>query len=209
LRSSTYGNVKVMFPMISGLGELLEAKEVLEEVRQTLSREEIEYNPNMEVGIMIEVPSAVVLADVLAGEVDFFSIGTNDLIQYSLAIDRVNERVAHMYEPLHPAVLRMVKTVVEAGHAAGITVSMCGEMAGDPICAPILLALGLDELSMPNTAVPRIKRLIRMTSMNECQEYLDTILKCRTVNEVNRFVEEVIIKRFAIHPDVVARGIRE
>ncbi|MBW2091733.1 MAG: phosphoenolpyruvate--protein phosphotransferase, partial [Deltaproteobacteria bacterium] len=180
---------------------LLEAKQVIEEVRRELDREKIEYDPNMEIGIMIEVPSAVILADVLAQEVDFFSIGTNDLIQYSLAIDRVNEQVAHMYEPLHPAVLRMIKSIVTAGHEAGITVSMCGEMAGDPICAPILLALGLDELSMPNRAVPRIKRLIRMTSMKECQEYLDTILNFRTVAEVNKFVEDVLSKRFLFHPE--------
>jgi len=201
LRTSVYGTVKIMFPMISGLGELLEAKQVIEEVRRELDREKIEYDPNMEIGIMIEVPSAVILADVLAQEVDFFSIGTNDLIQYSLAIDRVNEQVAHMYEPLHPAVLRMIKSIVTAGHEAGITVSMCGEMAGDPICAPILLALGLDELSMPNRAVPRIKRLIRMTSMKECQEYLDTILNFRTVAEVNKFVEDVLSKRFLFHPE--------
>ncbi len=200
LKASKYSNVKIMFPMISGLGELLEAKQVLEDVRQELNREGVEYDPEMEVGIMIEVPSAVFLADVLAQEVDFFSIGTNDLIQYSLAIDRVNEQVAHMYEPLHPAVLRMIKFIVEAGHAAGITVSMCGEMAGDPICTPILIALGLDELSMPNRAIPRIKRLIRMTSKKECQEYLDTILNCRTVSEVNKFVENVLAKRFLFHP---------
>ncbi|MDY6852738.1 MAG: putative PEP-binding protein, partial [Thermodesulfobacteriota bacterium] len=164
----------------------------------------IEYDPNIEVGTMIEVPSAVAIADILAQEVDFFSLGTNDLIQYSLAIDRVNERVAHMYEPLHPAVLRLIQTVVQAAHTAGVRVGVCGEMAGDPVCAPILLGMGLDELSMTSVAIPRIKRLIRIASLKECQGYLNTVLRCRTTVEVNSFVQDVIIKRFSEHFDFMA-----
>ena len=140
--------------------------------------------------------SAVAIADILAEEADFFSLGTNDLIQYSLAIDRVNERVAHLYEPLHPGVLRLIMAAVQAAHTAGITVSVCGEMAGDPISAPILLGMGLDELSMTAVAIPRIKRLIRMATIEECQEYLNTILRCRTTLEVQQFVSDVMVKRF-------------
>ncbi|MEW5723886.1 MAG: phosphoenolpyruvate--protein phosphotransferase [Thermodesulfobacteriota bacterium] len=196
LRASAFGNIKVMFPMISGLQELLAAKEIVARVKEELDREGQPFDPNIQVGIMIEVPTAVAIADILAEEADFFSLGTNDLIQYSLAIDRVNERVAHMYEPLHPGVLRLIMAVVQAGHAAGITVSVCGEMAGDTISAPILIGMGLDELSMTSLAIPRIKRLIRMATLEECREYLETILRCRTTLEVHAFVQEVIVKRF-------------
>ncbi|MBU2550846.1 MAG: phosphoenolpyruvate--protein phosphotransferase, partial [Proteobacteria bacterium] len=197
LRASAFGHIKIMFPMISGLQEFLMARDILDQVRRDLDRDGIEYDPEIQIGTMIEVPSAVVIADILAAEADFFSLGTNDLIQYSLAIDRVNEHVAHMYEPLHPAVLRMIQAVAQAGHTAGIKVSVCGEMAGDPICVPILLGMGLDELSMTSLAIPRIKRLIRMANMAECQEYLNTVLRCRTTVEVRQFVDEVILKRFS------------
>jgi phosphotransferase system enzyme I (PtsI) len=139
----------------------------------------------------------VAIADILAQECDFFSLGTNDLIQYSLAIDRVNERVAHMYDPLHPGVLRMIQSVVQAGHTAGIKVSVCGEMAGDPTSVPILIGMGLDELSMTSLAIPRIKRLIRMATVEECREYLHTVLRLRTAVDVHRFVDEVIVPRFS------------
>lgn len=203
LRASAYGQVKIMFPMISGLQELLEAKKILAEVKEQLERDGLDYDPDVEVGTMIEVPSAVAIADILAQEADFFSIGTNDLIQYSLAIDRVNERVAHLYEPLHPAVLRMILAVVQAGHAAGIRVSVCGEMAADPVCVPILMGMGLDELSMNSGAIPRIKRVIRVANLAECRDYLDTVLRCRTTVEVHRFVQDVIVKRFIEHFDLV------
>ena len=196
LRASAYGKIKIMFPMISGLQELRLAKGILKEVRRELDLVGMPYDPDMEVGIMIEVPSAVAIAEFLAEECDFFSLGTNDLIQYSLAIDRVNERVAHMYEPLHPGVLRLIKSAVKAGHAAGIKVSVCGEMAADPVSAPILLGMGLDELSMSSLAIPRIKRLIRMATLEECKEYLDVVMKCKTTVDVHEFVHDVIAKRF-------------
>ncbi len=203
LRASATGLIKIMFPMISGLQELIEAKRILNEVKADLEHDGLDYDPDIEVGTMIEVPSAVVIADILAREADFFSIGTNDLIQYSLAIDRVNERVAHLYEPLHPAVLRMIYSVVQAGHKAGIKVNVCGEMAADPVCVPILLGMGLDELSMTSVAVPRIKKLIRQADLRECQEYLREVLLCRTTVEVNEFVQRVIVKRFIEHFDLV------
>lgn len=196
LRASAFGQIKIMFPMISGLQELRAAKMILEEVRTTLERDGLPYDHNLPIGIMIEVPSAVAIADILAQECSFFSIGTNDLIQYGLAIDRVNQRVAHMYEPLHPGVLRMIQSVVHAAHSAGISVAVCGEMAGDPVTAPILVGMGIDELSMTSVAIPRIKRLIRMTTMEECRRYLDTVMLCRTTEEVQLYMEQTVLSRF-------------
>jgi phosphotransferase system enzyme I (PtsI) len=145
---------------------------------------------------MIEIPSAVTLADILAKEVDFFSIGTNDLIQYSLAIDRVNEHVAYLYEPLHPAVLRVIKHVVDCGHNAGIKVGMCGEMAGEPLYVPILLGMGLDELSMNALSVLGVKKIIRSITYKESRELLDSIMGFSTASEIKSFVKEEMIKRF-------------
>ncbi|MEW6264713.1 MAG: phosphoenolpyruvate--protein phosphotransferase [Thermodesulfobacteriota bacterium] len=196
VRASAYGQVKIMFPMISGLQELRDARLILAEVQEDLDREGQDFDRNIQVGIMVEVPSAVAIADILAEEADFFSLGTNDLIQYSLAIDRVNERVAHMYDPLHPGVLRMILSVVKAGQTAGIPVAVCGEMAGDPVAVPFLVGMGLDELSMTSVSIPRIKRLIRMSTIEECRYYLDVAMRCRTTREVHQFVQEVIVKRF-------------
>lgn len=196
LRASAYGNVRVIFPMISSLSELIEVKRILHQVGQRLESDNIPFDKKLKIGVMIEVPSAVILADALAKEVDFFSIGTNDLIQYTLAIDRVNEHVAHMYEPLHPAILRMLKHVIEAGHGAGIDVGMCGEMAAEPTYVPILLGLGLDELSMNAFSIPWIKKMIRATTINESREFLREALSFTKVDHIKEFVKHEIAKRF-------------
>jgi phosphotransferase system enzyme I (PtsI) len=189
-------NVRIMFPMISGLGELHAAKDVLNQVKESLIQESIEVDQDLQVGIMIEVPSAVAVADLLANEVDFFSIGTNDLVQYALAIDRVNENVAHLYEPLHPAILRMVKQAADAGRFAGIPVSLCGELAAEPLYAPILLGFELDSLSMNPMAVPRVKKIIRNANLEESKVYLKEVLQLSTASKVNEYLCNLAWKRF-------------
>lgn len=196
LRAAVWGNVKVMFPMISGLKELRYAKALFHECQAELRREGVDFNPEIPYGIMVELPSAVMVAEFLAQEVDFFSIGTNDLIQYSLGIDRTNRYVSYLYQPLHPAVVRMIKHVVDAAHQAGIEVGLCGEMASDPFCVPILLGMGMDSLSMNPQAVPGIKRIIRQTRMDECTDLLKLVLESRTVSRTNRLVRDVIFQRF-------------
>ena len=192
LRASTYGKVRMMFPMISGVGELREAMAVVEEVRGELRRRRIPYDKEMPIGIMIEIPSAAIVADLLAREAGFFSIGTNDLIQYSLAIDRVNEHVSYLYEPLHPAILRLIRRVVEAGHDAGIPVSMCGEMAGEPFYSYALLGFGLDELSMNAAAIPRVKRILRKSVAYEAKEFAGSLLLHATAAEIGRALRKKV-----------------
>jgi len=188
LRASCYGRLRILLPLISSLSELQRVRSILHTIMEDLDREGIPFNPGVEVGIMIEVPSAVVMADSLAAEVDFFSIGTNDLIQYSLAIDRSNEHVAHMYEPLHPAVLRMISQTVVAGHDQGVEVSLCGEMAGDIVTAPVLLGLGLDELSMRPSAIPYVKRLLRHSCSRQLTDLGSKVLKCGDGGEVRNLL---------------------
>ncbi len=188
LRASAYGHIQLMFPMISGLQELLEAKKILGEVKDQLDREHVKYDRGVRVGIMIEIPSAVTMADDLAKHCDFFSIGTNDLIQYALAIDRVNEHVAYMYQPFHPAILRMIQDVVRAARKAGIKVALCGEMAGDPLSVFVLVGLGLDELSMNAQAIPMIKKIIRLISMEEARADLEDLLQLNMAEEVRKFI---------------------
>ncbi|MGM0539130.1 MAG: phosphoenolpyruvate--protein phosphotransferase, partial [Thermodesulfobacteriota bacterium] len=196
LRANQTGNMALMFPMISGLGELREVMAVLDQAKEELSREGLFFEPDMPVGIMVELPSAVMIADILAQHVDFFSIGTNDLIQYSLGIDRTNKYVSHLYQPLHPALLRSIKQVVDAGHKAGIEVSMCGEMASDPYCLPILIGMHVDSLSLNPQSIPWIKRILRKLTMEECSDLLTRILRLDSVSASNRLVRESIFKRF-------------
>ena len=196
LRASAYGDVRLLFPMVSGKTEIVEVKKVLSMVKKELSEKGIPYNRDMKTGIMIEVPSAALIADVLAREVDFFSIGTNDLIQYSLAIDRVNDAVSHLYEPLHPSVLRMIKMIVDAAHNAGIEVGMCGEMAGEPLYVPILLGMGLDELSMNAMAIPKNKRLIRQSSQEDCAAFASELLGLESANAIKKRAVEFLRRNY-------------
>ncbi|MCD6305474.1 MAG: phosphoenolpyruvate--protein phosphotransferase [Deltaproteobacteria bacterium] len=203
LRASAFGRIQMMFPMISGLQELLDARAILDQVRDDLDREGIPYDADMEVGIMVEIPSAVAMAEILAHYVDFFSIGTNDLIQYALAIDRVNEHVAYMYQPFHPAILRMVQQVVNAAKNAGIHVSLCGEMAGDPLCTSILLAIGLDSLSMNARAIPLVKKVVRTIPMEQARADLEQIMRLNTASEVRAYLLRQTRKMF---PELQERG---
>lgn len=196
LRSSNYGPVRVMFPMISGVEEIRLTKKIFEEAKEELRKKNTPFDEDIQIGSMMEVPSAMTIADLLAEEVDFFSIGTNDLIQYSLAIDRVNEHVNYLYEPLHPAVLRIIKGVVDAAHTQGITVGMCGEMAGEPLYLPILVGLGLDELSMNALSILRVKSILRDISYKDCKEITDKALTISTAREIDNFVIEEMKRRF-------------
>src|SRR3954470_2802661 len=176
LRASVEGNVKMMYPMISSASEVDEANALVEEYKAELRRENVPFNENLQIGVMIEIPSAALAAEALAKKVKFFSVGTNDLIQYSLAVDRLNEKIAHLYEPTHPAILRLIRMTVEAARKNGIWVGVCGEMAGDPLVAPLLLGLGVEELSVAPLNVPKIKFLIRRMKMNEAKELADCAL---------------------------------
>jgi phosphotransferase system enzyme I (PtsI) len=193
VRASVVGNVKVMFPMISGLEELRRAKEVLEECKKEIGANKM---GRMEVGAMIEIPSAAISADSLAREVDFFSIGTNDLIQYTIAVDRVNERIAHLYEPTHPAVLRLLKMIADAAHANKIWVGVCGEMARDVALIPLLIGLGIDELSVGLTSVPRVKMAVRSLAVPECQQLVNEVLQLQTSSEILARCLDLATKRY-------------
>jgi phosphoenolpyruvate-protein phosphotransferase (PTS system enzyme I) len=194
--SAIAGNVRLMLPMVSGVGEMFQIKRIIKEVQEELSLKRIPFDQNMSLGVMIEVPSAVAVADLLAPEVDFFSIGTNDLIQYTIGIDRSNEHVAYLYEPLHPGVLRFIKQTVNAAHEAGIPVSLCGEMAGEPMYVPILLGLKIDSFSMNPASLPRVKNLIRRSSMKECCRFANKVLRMRTAEEINQSVRKMVMKKF-------------
>ncbi len=177
LRASVEGKLKIMYPMITTLDEIRQANVILEDVRRELRVKRIPYDQTMEVGVMIETPGAAMMSDAIAKEVDFLSIGTNDLIQYALAVDRVNENVATLYNPLHMGILRLIAMVIESGHKAGKWVGMCGEMAGDPTFTRVLLGMGLDEFSVPAAAVPRIKRLLRETRYEDSKKLAQEVLQ--------------------------------
>lgn len=191
LRASSGGNVKMMYPMISTVDEVFQANKLLDEAKQELRDAGTAFDEKLEVGVMVEIPSAAIMADAIAPHVGFFSVGTNDLVQYTLAVDRINERVAHLYEPSHPAVLNLIRMTIEAGHRHGIWVGVCGEMAADPLMTPLLLGLGVDEMSVAPPAVPLIKDAIRSLSMGRCKPLaeaalssespVDVLSLCRTV----------------------------
>lgn len=191
-RASVYGRLKIMFPMISSLQEILSAKEIIEEIKKELINEGKPFSDDVQVGIMIEIPSAAVISDILAKHVDFFSIGTNDLVQYSLAVDRMNEKISHMYDPFNPAVLRLIKMVIDNGHREGKMVGMCGEMAGDAAAIPLLLGLGLDEFSMSAVSILNARKLVRSLDYNKAQEIANRALEFGTSQEIKNYLENAI-----------------
>lgn len=201
-RASIHGTLRIMFPMISGIEELRQVKQVVNEVREELDREKILYAANVKIGSMIEVPSAVALADLIAMECDFFSLGTNDLIQYLLAVDRVNEKIAHLYQPAHPAVLRMIHTAASAAQDAGIECSICGEMAGDPLYTELLLGLGITSLSMAPVAIPPIRAEISHISLNDARKLAEEVLLMRTSSEIKELITQRHKKRVDSFEDV-------
>ena len=201
LRASALGNIRMMFPMISGVDELRRANVVLEECRQELRAKGVPFNEEMEVGAMIEVPSAALVADLLAKEVDFFSIGTNDLIQYTIAVDRVNERIAHLYEPTHPAIIRLIKMIVNAAHAHNLWVGVCGEMAGEISLTPLLVGLGVDELSTGAALVPRVKRAVQSLDVGVCLQLVDEV---KNMESADAILEKCEAIAKAHYPELMA-----
>ncbi|MEQ1843476.1 MAG: putative PEP-binding protein, partial [Verrucomicrobiales bacterium] len=196
LRASANGQVSIMFPLVSSLEEVLAAKECLEEAKASLRSQGIPFDEAIPVGVMIEVPSAVMIADVLAREVDFFSIGTNDLVQYTIAVDRVNERVAGLYAPHHPAIVRMIKRVADAAAERGIWAGVCGEMAGDVLSTPLLLGLGITELSVSPGQILPVKRAVRALNRGECQQFAAEMLQQTTVEAISTRCRELAMSRY-------------
>ena len=188
LRASMHGNVKIMYPMISGMDELFQANAVLASVKEELIEEGESFDEKIEVGVMIEVPSAATIVDLLAAQTDFLSIGTNDLIQYIIAVDRLNDRVAHLYDPAHPAVLRTLKSIIDGAKAANTPVSICGEIAGDPVFAGILLAMGADSLSLTSSLLPEVKYFIRQIKKSDAQALVREIMR---INDSAEIVEKL------------------
>ncbi len=195
LRAGMFGNLSIMFPMISGYDELMAAKSVLDEAKSQLKAENIPYNENIKVGMMVEIPSAALIADTLAREVDFFSIGTNDLIQYTLAADRGNEKVSYLYDCYNPAVLRLIKNTADAAHAAGIPVGMCGGMAGDFLAMPLLIGLELDELSMSANVIPKMKYLLSKVNCSDCEKIAEEALRQKSAGEIRKLLSEFSSKQ--------------
>jgi phosphotransferase system enzyme I (PtsI) len=184
LRASVCGNIRIMYPMISGVSENKAANRILEQAKEELRRDGKTFNEDIKVGAMIEVPSAAVITDLIAREVDFLSIGTNDLIQYTMAVDRVNANIAHLYNPMHPAILRLLKWIIDCAHQAGIDIGMCGEMAGDPAYTVVLLGLGLDEFSMSAAQIPQVKKIIRSVSKENAKNLVAKLLECNSMQEI-------------------------
>ena len=195
LRASAFGDIHIMYPMIASVEEVKQANAMLDECKEELTAEGKEYNKNIKVGIMIEVPAAAVISPILAKYVDFFSIGTNDLCQYTLAVDRMNEAIGSLYQPLHPGVLRLIKHVIDASHEQGKFTGMCGELASDPVATMILLGLGLDEFSMTASSIPLIKNILRSVSKAECEEVANKALTMDTAEEITAYAKSVLIEK--------------
>jgi len=184
LRANVYGNVSIMIPMVSSLEEVRRVREIFEEAKYRLKKEGLPFGEEALLGIMVEIPSVAAMAGDFAEEVDFFSIGTNDLVQYTLAVDRSNERVAYLYSHFHPAVLRLVETIIQAAREKQIPVSMCGEMAGDPLAVPLLIAMGLDQISAAHVMIPEIKNVIRQLNCSDCLSLYEEVKRLKTTEEV-------------------------
>ncbi|MBD3275549.1 MAG: phosphoenolpyruvate--protein phosphotransferase [Candidatus Marinimicrobia bacterium] len=195
-RASAHGNIKLMFPMISAIEEIHHVQEYIEEVKEELQEAGHEFDENIELGALIEIPSAVLIADTLAQELDFFSIGTNDLIQYTLAVDRGNDRVSFLYKTLHPSVLKLIKMAIDAGHRNDIWVGMCGEMAGDPLVIPLLIGMGIDELSVSPVVLPKIKEIVRGLEKDQCQHLAETVLAFSKEEDIERYLGQFMQQRF-------------
>jgi phosphotransferase system enzyme I (PtsI) len=205
LRASAYGNLKIMFPMISCVEEVQEAKEFMDEIKEELAGLKIDHNTHIETGIMIETPSAALMAEKLAKIVDFFSIGTNDLVQYTMAIDRSNEKVAYLYHPANPAILELIKRVVDAARRNNIWVSLCGQMAGNPKYTPLLVGMGIHELSMSPISLGAVRRIIRKLTMHEAEKAVEEALKCSTADEALEVSLELLQK---ISPDITELALK-
>jgi len=189
LRASIFGDLKIMLPMISGVQEVRDAKKIIEQAKIELLQADINFNNQIEVGIMIEIPSAAITADILAKEVDFFSIGTNDLCQYTLAVDRMNEKISHLYDPFNPGVLRLIKYVIEQAHLHKIHVAMCGEMASDPVATQLLIGMGLTEFSMSASAIPTIKNIVINTGLDKAKEILNDAMALDSSNAITEYLQ--------------------
>ena len=200
LRASTYENIKLMYPMVSNVDEVLRANVFLEEAKNELRQRGQPFNEELEVGVMIEVPSAAITANLIAPHVDFFSLGTNDLVQYTLAVDRVNERVAYLYEPTHPAIIRLIKSTIDVGHEHGIWVGICGEMASSPLMAPLLMGLGIDEFSMSPPAIPLVKEAIRSVRFHEAEELARLVLASESAPKVLELCRKLLEK---VSPEIL------
>jgi phosphoenolpyruvate-protein phosphotransferase (PTS system enzyme I) len=196
LRASIHGNVKIMFPMISSIQEIRRVKIILAEIKQQLKNDNLPFDESIDIGAMIEVPAAAIVSDIIAREVDFLSIGTNDLIQYTTAVDRGNERISHLYKRLPLPVLRLVRNIVESGHQQGVWVGMCGEMAGDPMATLILLGLGMDELSVTPSSLPTIKTIIRSMTFKEAQRISEKALSLNSSEQIDKYIQEIMESRF-------------
>jgi phosphotransferase system enzyme I (PtsI) len=196
LRASVNRNIKIMYPMISTYEEIKKVNSVFAQVKQELAEKKVDFDDHIQVGIMVETPSAALMSPHLASQVDFFSIGSNDLTQYVMAVDRGNERVSHLFDHFHPAVLRLIKQVIDAGHKAHIWVGICGELAAVPLAIPLLVGFGVDELSMSPVAIPKAKMVLRALTVPECEEIAKEALKFRGAPEVRKYLRRMILKKF-------------